>query len=202
MGKKKGGNGRHGPFRPPGGKRRRSISESPLPNDLQRVRSLENRIRTKSENDGKTVRFNLVLNKVDVYPADPSVKLKSKRLKVMRRFDGPEWSLYKALRQRKRSLSRSISESSDSTDESPPSSGTQTTPTNTASKNSWFQSFYGKTDAIVSENSSAVSLPDWYSILVLIIAFVVVWATSHFDDSTQARASHLSISKTWSIGAQ
>jgi len=59
---------------------------------------------------GRLVRFN-VDNTLHVYPADPNVKLSSKRAKIPRRFDGPEWSIYKALRRHKRSLSESSSRS-------------------------------------------------------------------------------------------
>jgi hypothetical protein len=45
------------------------------------------------------------------YPADPDVPLKprSKRTRVARRFDGPEWCIHKALKQRRRTLSVMIS---------------------------------------------------------------------------------------------
>eukprot|EP00035_Acanthoeca_spectabilis_P001953 m.83941 g.83941 ORF g.83941 m.83941 type:complete len:271 (+) comp11255_c0_seq2:397-1209(+) len=62
---------------------------------------------------GRAVRFN-VDNLLHVYPADPNVKLAAKRAKIPRRFDGPEWSIYKALRERKRTASECSARSEES----------------------------------------------------------------------------------------
>lgn len=72
------------------------------------------RQRTQSLSVERSVRFN-VDNTLHIYPADPNVRLATRRSKIPRRFDGPEWSFYKAMRkQRQRSASECSHQSASS----------------------------------------------------------------------------------------
>eukprot|EP00038_Savillea_parva_P006651 m.165006 g.165006 ORF g.165006 m.165006 type:complete len:301 (+) comp12501_c0_seq1:269-1171(+) len=119
MGRHKGHKKRNAWLDAPASPRRRTISEPPPSPPGSEDGSASpphgsGRERALSVGCGRLVRFN-VDNTLHVYPADPNVKLSPKRSKIPRRFDGPEWSIYKALRRHKRTMSEgsSLSHSSD-----------------------------------------------------------------------------------------
>lgn len=96
--------------------RRRTVSETiHKTNDRLTVPQAKyERLRTKSENDTKSVRFAKTSDiVVHVYPADPNVKLLDKLFRVPRRYDGSGFSSRKYARRLRRH-----SEASDTSDTS------------------------------------------------------------------------------------